>query len=163
MPSLKYLTIAEMEVMASRFLYAAAILFRRLCDYYFFIKAVRRRLSAVNRGIVQETSPANVPPSAVGLGERLRHIIEKIIVSGSSSPRKRHPPPSSLMHRSVDGEPFSFQTPATLKSPEESGRAFSYHAGRGTRVTLSLIGLFRRLAIHHGRLGGQHFAARSGE
>ncbi|KAF5224831.1 hypothetical protein ECC02_002136 [Trypanosoma cruzi] len=76
MPSLKYLTIAEMEVMASRFLYAAAILFRRLCAYYFFIKAVRRRLTAVNRGIVQETSPANVPPSAVGLGERLRHIIE---------------------------------------------------------------------------------------
>ncbi|RNC57811.1 putative ubiquitin-activating enzyme e1 [Trypanosoma cruzi] len=48
----------------------------RLSDYYFFIKAVRRRLSALNRGIVQETSPANLPPSAVGLGERLRHIIE---------------------------------------------------------------------------------------
>ncbi|RNC51040.1 serine/threonine-protein kinase HSL1,negative regulator of Swe1 kinase, partial [Trypanosoma cruzi] len=105
MPSLKYLTIAEMEVMASRFLYAAAILFRRLCAYYFFIKAVRRRLSAVNRGIVQETSPANLPPSATGLDERLRHI-ENIIVSGSSSPRKRHRPPSSLMCRSVDGEPF---------------------------------------------------------
>ncbi|PWV06044.1 hypothetical protein C3747_121g90 [Trypanosoma cruzi] len=70
MPALNSLTIAEMEVMASRFLYAAAIFGTRLCDCYFF-KAVRRRLSALNRGIVQETSPANVPPAAVGLGERL--------------------------------------------------------------------------------------------
>ncbi|PWU88485.1 hypothetical protein C4B63_72g112 [Trypanosoma cruzi] len=75
MPALNSLTIAEMEIMASRFLYAAAILGTRLCDYYFFIKAVRRRLSALNRGIVLETSPANLPPSAVGLGERLRHTI----------------------------------------------------------------------------------------
>ncbi|KAF5221815.1 putative target of rapamycin (TOR) kinase 1 [Trypanosoma cruzi] len=76
MPALNSSTIAEMELMASRFLYAAAIFDTRLCDYYVFRKVVRRRLSALNRGIVQETSPANLPPSAVGLGERLRHIIE---------------------------------------------------------------------------------------
>ncbi|PWV09549.1 putative target of rapamycin (TOR) kinase 1 [Trypanosoma cruzi] len=75
MPALNSLTITEMEVTASRFLYAAAILGTQLCDYYFFIKAVRRRLSAVNRGIVQESSLKNVPPAAVGLGERLRHMI----------------------------------------------------------------------------------------
>ncbi|KAF8303699.1 putative target of rapamycin (TOR) kinase 1 [Trypanosoma cruzi] len=75
MPAPNSLAIAEMEVVASRFLYAAAVLGTRLCDHYFFIKAVRRRLSALNQGIVQETSPKNVPPSAVGLGERLRHII----------------------------------------------------------------------------------------
>ncbi|RNC51826.1 hypothetical protein TcCL_ESM11017, partial [Trypanosoma cruzi] len=69
MSALNSSTIAEMKVMASRFLYAAAILGTRLCDYYFF-KAVRRRLSALNRGIVQETFPANLPPSAAGLGER---------------------------------------------------------------------------------------------
>ncbi|EKG00991.1 hypothetical protein TCSYLVIO_008038 [Trypanosoma cruzi] len=133
MPALNSLTIAEMEVMASRFLYAAAILCTRLFDYYFFIKAVRRRLSALNRGIVRETSPTNLPPSAVGLGERLRHIIENITVGESSIPRKRHRPPSSRMHRSMDGEPFLFQTPATLKLQEEMGEeAFSYHAGRGT-------------------------------
>ncbi|ESS60462.1 hypothetical protein TCDM_12012 [Trypanosoma cruzi Dm28c] len=51
MPALNSLTIAEMEVMASRFLYAAAILCTCLCDYYFSIKAVRRRLSALNRGL----------------------------------------------------------------------------------------------------------------
>ncbi|RNC59246.1 rab1 small GTP-binding protein [Trypanosoma cruzi] len=51
MPALNSLTIAEMEVVASRFLYAAAILGTRLCDYYFFIKAMRRRLSALNRGL----------------------------------------------------------------------------------------------------------------
>ncbi|RNC34113.1 putative target of rapamycin (TOR) kinase 1 [Trypanosoma cruzi] len=43
MPALNSLTVAEMEVMASRFLYAAAILGRRLCAYYFLITAVRRR------------------------------------------------------------------------------------------------------------------------
>ncbi|RNC39259.1 rab1 small GTP-binding protein [Trypanosoma cruzi] len=64
----------------------------------------------------------------------------------------------------MDGEPFLFQTPATLKLPGEMGEeAFSHHAGRGTSGTLSLIGFFRHLAIHHGRLGGQRFAARSGE
>ncbi|PWV03769.1 hypothetical protein C3747_169g88 [Trypanosoma cruzi] len=46
----------------------------------------------------------------------------RTIVSESSSPRKRHRPPSSQMHRSMDGEPFLFQTPATLKLPEENGR-----------------------------------------
>ncbi|PWU98215.1 putative target of rapamycin (TOR) kinase 1 [Trypanosoma cruzi] len=70
MPALNSLTIAEMEVMASRFLYAAAIFGTRLSDYHFFIKAARRRLSAVNRGILQEKSPVNLPPAAVGLGER---------------------------------------------------------------------------------------------
>ncbi|PWV07111.1 putative target of rapamycin (TOR) kinase 1 [Trypanosoma cruzi] len=42
----------------------------------------------------------------------------RTIASESSSPRKRHRPPSSRMHRSRDGEPLSFQTPATLKLPE---------------------------------------------
>ncbi|PWV13149.1 putative target of rapamycin (TOR) kinase 1 [Trypanosoma cruzi] len=65
-----------MEVVASRFLYLAAILGMRLCDHHSFIRAVRRRLSAHNRGIVQEKSPANLRPAAVGLGERLRHTIE---------------------------------------------------------------------------------------
>ncbi|RNF15642.1 target of rapamycin (TOR) kinase 1 [Trypanosoma cruzi] len=58
------------------FVRSGQFLVRRLFDYCFLIKAVRRRLSALNRGIVQETSPANLPPSAVGLGERLRHSIE---------------------------------------------------------------------------------------
>ncbi|RNC38640.1 hypothetical protein TcCL_NonESM12092 [Trypanosoma cruzi] len=122
MPSLNSSTIAEMEVTASRLLCAAATFGRRLRDYYLFIKAVRRRLSALNRGIVEKTSPANLPPAAIGLGERLRHIIENIIASESSSPRRRHRPPSSRMHRSMDGEPFLFQTPATLKLPEGNGR-----------------------------------------
>ncbi|PWU89647.1 putative target of rapamycin (TOR) kinase 1 [Trypanosoma cruzi] len=65
-----------MEVVASRFLYVAAILGMRLCDHHSFIRAVRRRLSAHNRVIVQEKSPANLPPSVAGLGERLRHTIE---------------------------------------------------------------------------------------
>ncbi|EKF29608.1 hypothetical protein MOQ_006596 [Trypanosoma cruzi marinkellei] len=74
-PALNSLTIAVMEVMASRFLWAAATFVTRLFAY-FFRKAVRRRLSALNRGIVLETSLANFPPAAVCLGERLRRIIE---------------------------------------------------------------------------------------
>ncbi|RNC34471.1 putative target of rapamycin (TOR) kinase 1 [Trypanosoma cruzi] len=76
MPALNSSTIAEMEVVASRFLYAATTLCTRLCDYYFLITAVLRRLSAHNRSIVQETSPANLPSAAIGSGERLRHINE---------------------------------------------------------------------------------------
>ncbi|RNF17677.1 hypothetical protein TcG_05437 [Trypanosoma cruzi] len=88
----------------------------------------------------------------------------RIIVGESSIPRRRNAPPASRMRCSMDGEPFSFQTPATLKLPGKMGEeAFSYHAGRGTRGTLGLIGFSRHLAIHHGRLGGQRFAARSGE
>ncbi|PWV19293.1 putative target of rapamycin (TOR) kinase 1 [Trypanosoma cruzi] len=45
----------------------------------------------------------------------------RTIASEPSSPRKRHRPPSSRMHRSMDGEPFLFQTPATLKLPEGNG------------------------------------------
>ncbi|RNF14653.1 target of rapamycin (TOR) kinase 1 [Trypanosoma cruzi] len=58
----------EKEFMAPRFFYAAAIFGTRLCDCCFFIKTVRRRLSALNRGIVLETSTANLPPSTVGFG-----------------------------------------------------------------------------------------------
>ncbi|EKG08786.1 hypothetical protein TCSYLVIO_000057, partial [Trypanosoma cruzi] len=122
MPAVNSLTIAEMEVVASRFLYAAAILGTCLCVHCFLIKAVRRRLSALDRGIVQETSPTNLPPAAVGLGERLRHIIEVTTVSESSSPRKRRRPPSPGTHRSMDGEPSSFQIQAMLKLPEGNGR-----------------------------------------
>ncbi|PWV00368.1 hypothetical protein C3747_209g74 [Trypanosoma cruzi] len=121
MSALNFLTIAEMEVTASRVLPAAAILGTRLCDYHFF-KAVQRRLSALNREIVQEKSPANLPPVAIGLDERLRHIIENIIVGESSSPRRRHWPPSSRTHRSMDGKPFLFQTSVTLKLPEGKWR-----------------------------------------
>ncbi|RNC42185.1 protein kinase [Trypanosoma cruzi] len=108
-----------------------------------FHQAVRRRVSALHQGIVQETFPANLPPSAVGLGERLRHTIENIIVSESSSPRKRHRLPSSRTRRSMDEGPFLFPTPATLKLPGEmEEETFSHHAVRGTSGPLGLIGLF---------------------
>ncbi|KAF5219823.1 hypothetical protein ECC02_007148 [Trypanosoma cruzi] len=118
MPSLKSLTIAEMEVVASRFSYVAVILGTRLCDCYFFIKAVRRRLPALDRGIVQETSPANLPPAAVGLGEGLRHMIE--------NNRKRIVKPTEKASAAIItdaslhgwGAVFILQTPATLKLPE---------------------------------------------
>ncbi|KAF8288841.1 hypothetical protein TcYC6_0010680 [Trypanosoma cruzi] len=164
MPALNSLTIAEMEVMASRFLYAAAILGTQLCDHYFFIKAVRRRLSALNRGLCWR-HPRRTFRRQRLVWARDCDTSMRIIVGEPSSPPKRHRPPSSRMHRSMDGEPFSF---SRLRRRQNCRRkvgeeAFSYHAGRGARGALSLIGIFRHLAIHHGRLGGQHFAARSGE
>ncbi|PWV14929.1 putative target of rapamycin (TOR) kinase 1 [Trypanosoma cruzi] len=150
--------------MASRFLYAAAILGTRLCDYYFFIKAVRRRLSAFHQGIVLETSPANLPPSAVGLGERLRHTIEnnrQRIIKPTEKASAAIITDASLHGWRAVFIPDSGDVKTAWR---RNGReALSYHAGRGTRGTLSLIGLYRHLAIHHGRLDGQHFAARSGE
>ncbi|PWU84094.1 putative target of rapamycin (TOR) kinase 1 [Trypanosoma cruzi] len=119
----------EWRLWASRFLYAAAILCTRLCDYYFSIKAVRRRLSALHQGIVLETSTANLLPSAVGFGERLRHI-KNTIVGESSIPRKRHRPPSSRMRRSMDGEPFLFHNQSKLKLPEENGRGSLFSSCR---------------------------------
>ncbi|PWV22172.1 putative target of rapamycin (TOR) kinase 1 [Trypanosoma cruzi] len=164
MPALNSSTIAEMAVVASRFFYAAAILGTRLCDYYFFIKAVRRRLSALHQGIGQETSPANRPPAAVGLGERLRHII------GNNRKRNLKPTEKSSVAIITDASlhgwrPIFIPDFVDVKTAwrRVGEEAFSYHAGRGTSGTLSLIGFFRHLAIHHRRLGGQHFAARSGE
>ncbi|KAF8293634.1 hypothetical protein TcBrA4_0045900 [Trypanosoma cruzi] len=134
MPAVNSLTIAEVEVMASRFLYAAAIFGTCLCVHCFLIKAVRRRLSAIDRGIVQETSPTKIPPAAVGLGERLRHIIEVTTVSETSSPPKRRRPPSSGTHRSMDGEPSSFQIQAMLKLLEENGRRCLFLSCRPRRA-----------------------------
>ncbi|EKF38286.1 eukaryotic translation initiation factor 2 subunit, putative [Trypanosoma cruzi marinkellei] len=76
MPALNSSAIEGVEVTASRFLYAAAFLGMHSCDHYFFRKAVRRRLSAPKREVVLETSLVNLPPSAVGLGEGPRHMIE---------------------------------------------------------------------------------------
>ncbi|RNF14497.1 target of rapamycin (TOR) kinase 1 [Trypanosoma cruzi] len=104
------------------FVRGGQFLVRRLFDYCFFIKAVRRRLSAPNRGIVQETSPVNLPPSAVGLGERLRHSIE--------NNRKRIIKPTERTVAAIIavalfcgwGAVFILHTPATLKLPDENRR-----------------------------------------
>ncbi|KAF8284936.1 hypothetical protein TcBrA4_0042960 [Trypanosoma cruzi] len=133
MPALNSSTIAEMEVMASRFLYAAAILCTRSCDYYFLTTAVRRRLSALNRGIVLETSPANLPPSAVGLGERLRHIIEN---NRSRMFKPTEKASAAIMDASLHGWRAVFipdSGDVKIAGGKWEEEAFSYHAGRGAR------------------------------
>ncbi|PWV11511.1 hypothetical protein C3747_59g55 [Trypanosoma cruzi] len=162
MPALNSLT-AEVEFMASRFLYAAAILGTRLCDRHFSIKAVRRRLSAVNRRFCWR-HPRRTFRRQRLVWARDYDTSMKIIVGETSSPPKRRRPPSSRMHRFIVGEPFSFQTPATLKLPEGNGGRNLFLSCRPRRaVRLALSVFFRHLAIHHGRLGGQHLAAGSGE
>ncbi|KAF8285197.1 serine/threonine protein phosphatase, putative [Trypanosoma cruzi] len=163
MPALNSSTIAGMEVVASRFLYAAAILGTRLCDYYSFINAVRRRLSVLHQGIVQETSPANLPPSVVGLGERLRHIIEynrRRIIKPTEKASA-----AIIVDASLHGWRAVFipdSGDVKIAGGKWKRKPFLIMQAEA-RGTLSLIGLFRHLAIHHGHLGGQHFAARSGE
>ncbi|KAF5216755.1 hypothetical protein ECC02_010448 [Trypanosoma cruzi] len=120
MPAPNSLTIAEMEVTASRSLYAAAVLGTRLCDHYFFIEAARRRLSALNGGLCRRHPRPTFRRQRL-VWARDYDTSSGIIIGESSSPRKRHRPPSSRMHRSMDGEPFLFQTPATLKLPEGNG------------------------------------------
>ncbi|KAF5214508.1 hypothetical protein ECC02_012884 [Trypanosoma cruzi] len=130
MPALNSSTIAEMRVMASRFLYAAAILGTRLYDNYVFIKAVRRRLSALNRGIVLETSPANLPPSEAGLGERLRHIIKnnrKRIIKPTEKTLAAIITNASLQGWRTVFIPDSGDVKIAGGKVEEE--AFSYHAG----------------------------------
>ncbi|KAF5215935.1 hypothetical protein ECC02_011332 [Trypanosoma cruzi] len=162
MPALNSSTIAEVEVMASRFWYAAAILGTRLCDYYLFIKAVRRRLSALNRELCWR-HPRRTFRRQRLVWARDCNTSSRTIVSESSNPLKRHLPPSSRMQRSMDGGPFLFQTPATLKLPEEKWKRkrFLIMQAEARAVRLALSAFFRHLAIHRGRLGGQYFAARS--
>ncbi|PWV07869.1 putative target of rapamycin (TOR) kinase 1 [Trypanosoma cruzi] len=153
MPALNALTIAEMEVVASRFLYAAAILARVYATTTAFIKA-GRRLSAVDRGIVLETSPANLPPAAAGSGERLRHNIESNFRRIVNPAEKAC---AAITVASLHGWGAGF-VPDSVDVKTAEGKteeeAFSYHAGRGARGTLGLVGLFRHLDTHHGRLGG---------
>ncbi|RNC48557.1 hypothetical protein TcCL_NonESM01599 [Trypanosoma cruzi] len=107
MPALNSSTVAGMVVVASRFLYAAAILCTRLCDYYFFIKAVRRRLSALNRGLCWR-HPRRTFRRQRLVWARDYDTSSRTIVSESSSPRKRHRPPSSRTRCSLDKGPFLF-------------------------------------------------------
>ncbi|PWV08674.1 putative target of rapamycin (TOR) kinase 1 [Trypanosoma cruzi] len=107
MPALNSSTIAGMVVVASRFLYAAAILCTRLCDYYFFIKAVRRRLSALKRGLCWRHLRRTFRRQRLVWASDC-DTSSRIIVSESSSPRKRHRPPSSRTRCSMDKGPFSF-------------------------------------------------------
>ncbi|PWU93732.1 hypothetical protein C3747_291g8 [Trypanosoma cruzi] len=58
----------------------------------------------------------------------------RIIVGEPSIPQKRHRPPSSRTHCFVDEEPFSFQTPATLTLPDESGRGSLFLSCRPRRA-----------------------------
>ncbi|EKF33278.1 hypothetical protein MOQ_002859 [Trypanosoma cruzi marinkellei] len=162
-PALNSLTIAVMEVMASRFLYAAAILGTRLCAYYFFRKAVRRRLSALNRGIVLETSRRTFLPPAVGLGERLRRMIENNCRRIIKPTEKASA--AIITDASVHGWGAVFiRDSGDVKTAGGKWKRTScFIVQAEARVTRSLIGLFCHLAIHHRCLGGQNFAARSGE
>ncbi|ORC87264.1 target of rapamycin (TOR) kinase 1 [Trypanosoma theileri] len=84
---LRLWTVAEMEVAVSRFLYAAAILGVRLTKFFFFLKAVRRRLSALNRGRLSLTAQARLPRSATREGRVLLRTLlrnEKRLITDAS-------------------------------------------------------------------------------
>ncbi|PWV04080.1 putative target of rapamycin (TOR) kinase 1 [Trypanosoma cruzi] len=121
MPALNSLTIAEMEVVASRFcsqlpfcarVYANTTFSSRQCDgdYRHFTGELCGR------------HPRRTFRRQRLVWARGYDTTSRIITSESSSPPRRHRLPSSRMHRSMDGEPFLFQTPATLKLPDENER-----------------------------------------
>ncbi|RNF07191.1 rab1 small GTP-binding protein [Trypanosoma cruzi] len=111
-----------------------------------------------------ETSPANLPPSAVGLGEGSRRIIENNcgrIVRPTEKASVATITDALLRGRSAVFIPGFGDV--KIAGGVWKGKPFSHHAGRGSRAALSTIDFFRRLATHHGHWGGQHLAARSGE
>lgn len=57
-------TIADMESQVGRLLHISAVQGTNPAPYYFFLKALRRRLSLVNRGLAGRGDIANLPPSA---------------------------------------------------------------------------------------------------
>ncbi|EKF98939.1 hypothetical protein TCSYLVIO_010157, partial [Trypanosoma cruzi] len=109
-------------------------------------------------GIVLKKSPANLPPAAVGLGEGLRHIIENNRKRIINSTEKAS---AAVTDASLNGwGAVIIPDPGDVKiaGGEWERRPFLIMQAEA-RGTLGLIGLFRHLAVHHGRLGGQHFAA----
>ncbi|PWV04535.1 putative target of rapamycin (TOR) kinase 1 [Trypanosoma cruzi] len=165
MPTLNSLTISEMEVVASRFLYAASILGTRLCDCHFFIKAVRRRLSALNRGIVLETSPANVPPAAAGLSERLRQMIENNCRRNIKPTEKASAAIITDASLHGWGAVFipKFGDVKIAGGKWEKRKPFLIMQAEVRAVRLALSAFPAILIPTTGVLGGQYFAARSGE
>ncbi|PWV18625.1 putative target of rapamycin (TOR) kinase 1 [Trypanosoma cruzi] len=120
MPSLNSSTIAEMEITASRLLYAAAIFCTRLCAASFSARQCDDDYPHLTGELC-----GRHPRRTFGR-QRLARASDcdtssRTIASESSSSGRKHRPPSSRTHRSMDGEPFLFQIQAMLKPPEKNG------------------------------------------
>ena len=74
-------TIGEVEQLIGRLLHAAAVLDIPLVRYWWLLKGVRRRLSAVNRGAATRASPANLSKSV------LAQLRELVAAARNNAPR----------------------------------------------------------------------------
>ncbi|KEG06395.1 TcC31.12 [Trypanosoma grayi] len=64
------ISVEELECLTSRMMYAAGVQGGSLFRHYFFLKMVRRRLSRLNRGLVDARGPAALPPFALTVGQK---------------------------------------------------------------------------------------------
>lgn len=92
--SIHEMTYASLESHVSRLVYASAILGVHLPKYYFVIKNVRRRLSALTRGLVLPTDRVTLSPSATA---QLREWTDVAVQNKPVTPQ-RHPAHSRRMH-----------------------------------------------------------------
>ncbi|KEG05935.1 BES15S03c, partial [Trypanosoma grayi] len=63
------MSVEELKSFTSRMMYAAGVQGGSLFRYYFFLKTVRRRLSRLNRGLVEAHGPAALPLFALKIGQ----------------------------------------------------------------------------------------------
>ncbi|RNF21532.1 RNA-binding protein [Trypanosoma cruzi] len=117
MPALNSLAIAEMEVVAPRFSYAAAILDTRLCAASFSARQCDDDYPHFTKGLCRRH------PRLTFRRQRLAWARDcdtssRASFGGSPSPPKRHRPPSSRSRHSMDGGPFPFRTPPMSKLPK---------------------------------------------
>lgn len=73
-------SVADLEVFISRAFFAAAVLDIPMIHYYFLLKLIRRRLSALNRGLVRLEESAALSPTATRLACDLR---QRIVVNSA--------------------------------------------------------------------------------
>ncbi|KPA75766.1 putative target of rapamycin (TOR) kinase 1 [Leptomonas pyrrhocoris] len=71
------ITVAELEVLASKLIYAAAVLNIRLVQYYFLLKFVRRTLSALNKGLLGASSVVEMSPSVFTEASEFLAIVQE--------------------------------------------------------------------------------------
>ncbi|KAH8604101.1 hypothetical protein ERJ75_001754700 [Trypanosoma vivax] len=69
-PPLERPAVAESERLASHMVYAAGVCGGALFEYYFFVKAVRRRLSKLNWGLLRPNGAAVLPAQEDRQGKR---------------------------------------------------------------------------------------------
>ncbi|KAK7200013.1 Reverse transcriptase-like [Novymonas esmeraldas] len=87
--------VGDLEVFASRAIFGAAILGIRLFRYYMFLKFVRRKLSALNRGATSPSTRAQMTPYVERFADDLLQVLRRN--EARSVPRRGVEPSATLV------------------------------------------------------------------